>query len=80
MSWHSCPEQLWLPLDPWNVQGQAGHWGWGQWEGCLPIQGGSGWDFSPFEPKLVLAEALLAPEASPEGIPPPSWERFNGQS
>ncbi|KAF4805635.1 hypothetical protein TURU_000305 [Turdus rufiventris] len=33
------PEQLWLPLDPWNVQGQAGHLG--QWE--CPCHGW-GWD------------------------------------
>lgn len=23
------PEQLWMPLDLWNVRGQAGHWGLG---------------------------------------------------
>ncbi|RLV62512.1 hypothetical protein DV515_00019238, partial [Chloebia gouldiae] len=33
------PEQLGLPLDPWDVPGQAGHWGWsslGQGEVSLP--------------------------------------------
>ncbi|RMC10540.1 hypothetical protein DUI87_13345 [Hirundo rustica rustica] len=36
------PEKLWLPLDPWNIQGQAGHWGWsslGQWKVSLPMVG-----------------------------------------